>query len=303
MRRTIVPQHVTRVLATIGAALGFSICLRASEVSVADELRVMQCQVDLSVADGEVVVDRIRTGQVPSERLFALLKHLTALRSLSLHVRAEEGDRTCLQRIGSLGSLRELSLAGDGVNDEVMTWIGCLTNLQQLSLWRVSVGSLGLSQLRRLQLLKRFDFSTFETINRLGAQGIARLLALEEVRIAGPCEAGALSVLATLPNLRAICLSGVNINGTLSDLNSVLTIERVEISMSAVDLTTTRELAGMKNLSFLKLECCNITQEAVPGLASLALQEFECTFAEPERLGELARALSRNPYRTLRVLR
>lgn len=283
-------------------ACGSPVALEPTEARLAEQLGAMGCQVELILAHGKISVDsvyaagRIAEGHMRaeplSEELFSCLKGLHRLRKLRLDVKGGEADRARLRAITTLQSLRELELFGQDVNDEVMTYVCSLTNLESLTVWDAPIGEQGLARLPDLKALKRLDLSILKQVNRRGMQAIAKLHELEYLRIYCALEEGALSPLTALPKLQTVGIGGPHIKAMLAELENVSTIQRVEIARAEVDAATVEHLRAIKNLQFLKLECCEVTTEALKGLQSLRLHGIECVGIGTEALSELAKGMA-----------
>lgn len=274
----------------------------ATETDLAESLSAMGCHVDVTVSEGKVCVESVSAGALPrvnsavaeplSEPLFLQLKELRCLRKLVLdYTSSLEPGPAALRNIAALPSLRELDLHGTGVNDQVMSYVCSLTNLESLGILDVSVGEQGIAQLSALTSLKKLKLYTHKAISERSMKVIARLPELDYLQIAGDIQEGAFSAVKAAAKLQTVAVGGPRGVLLLGELRGALSIQRIEILRAEVDPAVVERLRGIGNLSGLKLDCCRVTPEAAKVLSSLNLHQIECVQLRNDVLGDLARGM------------
>jgi hypothetical protein len=193
-----------------------------------------------------------------------------------------------LTNFAALQSLRELELFGRGVNNEVMPYVCSLTNLESLRIWESSIGEQGIAGLSGLRSLKRLELATIEGVTQRSMETLAKLPEMEFLGVAGEIKEGAFSTLNACPKLHTVAVGGSYVGRLLAELSDAPTIHRVEVSRARVDAAVAERFRGVKNLVSLKLECCEVSPEAVKILSSLNLHQIECVQLKSDVLAGLA---------------
>jgi hypothetical protein len=261
------------------------------EAALAAELSRMGCHVETRVLGGSLAVERVETFKELSDDLFVRLKGLRHLASLDIRLLAEHSGTACLRGLASLYALRELTISGPELGDQAAQYIGCMTNLESLRLYSVSLSEVGLVRLADLRALKHLDLKDLEPITQRGLKTIASLTNLEEISIGGNCEKGALLALKPLKKLATIAVGGTDVDEQLAELRTLPSVSTVKIFRATITPATAESLLAIQNLETLELGCCNIEPEAAKRMQSLHLKRLDCQGADSKAYEQLLKAL------------
>ncbi len=190
----------------------------------------------------------------------------------ALYLRRIPLDDNGLRNIGSLSSLFEISLDGTNITDNGLRYIADLSNLKNLDVNHTRVTGSGLVHLRD------HDLRTLMMIESpLTEEGFLSMPAwpnLELLRVDGcPLTDRAIQSIARYPFLKDL---GGNLlpNATKeawSVFGSLPNLERVRLRLNhnSVDDSTLARIANLKELTYLDLEICPVTDRGLQHLAHM----------------------------------
>ena len=181
------------------------------------------------------------------------LQRLPKLNSLRLGVYEEGANITDegLKVVGELVKLKHLNLSGTKITERGLAHLEKLSNLEDLSLDNTNIKEAGLASLEPLQALKRLRLYTRHPTTDVGAEHLAKLKSLERLTEHLHVTDQGVALLATLPELSELELSGKGVT----------------------DASATT-IAGMKSLKWLHVQECPITDATLEALASAPKLEY-----------------------------
>ncbi|MBS0207020.1 MAG: hypothetical protein JSS49_29440 [Planctomycetes bacterium] len=204
------------------------------------------------------------------------LENLHNLEVLSLHARvtrSETGTQpvrrasfsaAALEPLQRMSHLRELQLRGDGVSDDVLTFVGRVPHLISLTLdGRITNNGLkslsGLKSLQRLSLEGDFDDA--------GLVHLADLKNLESLVLKSDHVTGTgLAHLSSLPKLRLFKLRALKTGDSLAALKDWPALEALNLADEGTTDEILRTLPESDRIKSVSLLCSSVTDQ---GLASL----------------------------------
>lgn len=200
-------------------------------------------------------LERVSFVNAADARRFLMEVRHAPVRRISLYRSKVDDDD--LELIAGMDSLEELDLQRTDVTDACLATLASLPNLHVLRIGDSSaaVGDAGMSYLRELPLEE---------------------LDLSRTRI----TAATLQHIGGIPTLRRLSLREVNVGDGLQHLQSLESLERLDLSNAEIEEDAWQPLLQMTSLRRLDLNGTTIPLDAVAELRS-ALPECDVVFREP----------------------
>ena len=181
-------------------------------------------------------------------------------------------NKECALQLAGLPDLREASIEGDGITDEVAPLLEHLANLEELELQETALGPAGLASLLSLPKLSGIRFRDCP----LDSQMVSALSSCPHLRSLGlkyvDLEADLLAEIAGLDSLTQLSLSSCGLtDDLLAGLDLPATLERLDLSCNRLTgdcLDSLKALTGLQELAiyyneFDKRDLTEL-QEALP---------------------------------------
>jgi len=211
-------------------------------------------------------------GPMVNDEKLSIIGKLTWLTQLSIGGSEVSAG---LAHLKDLKSLRYLSLAAlRNLNlDRDLSYITALTDLEELDLQDAPVNDAGLSNLSRLQKLRRLNLlkrSPSGKITGAGMVHLKNLKSLEELTLPRGASDAGIEQLANLDSLKKINLWGDDVTDKgMSVLAQMKSLENLEISSRNITDAGIEELSQCPRLKSLSLQNTPITEAALLNLSKI----------------------------------
>jgi Leucine-rich repeat (LRR) protein len=240
--------------------------------SSADEptaLRELQkvARIDLDEqAPNKPVVGIYLPGATFKEEFLKLLKQFPHLRELEVGGPISAAG---FRDIGELKGLQRLIISAESFQNEDMSGLKSLTELQHIRLAHTKIDDAGLKALPGLSSLRALDLSYCEKITDAGMQYLGRHKGLETLDLTR-ARVTDIQPLAQLTKLRALNLTESNITDAgLKGVTGMSALENLRLWNTKITDMGGRELRQVRTLRTLDLSFTQVTDEGLKDLAAL----------------------------------
>jgi uncharacterized protein (TIGR02996 family) len=177
-----------------------------------------------------------------------------------------------LRAISEVPAIIDLVLCGHGVNDDYLTYLPAMTQLQHLALTESEITDAGLARLGGLVRLTRLVLSECSQIGNAGLKSLVGLRHLEDLSLANTkINNAGLKHLANFEELRYLDVSNTQITG--AGLATICRLKKlVSLKLSGnekIDDTHILKLAQLPELTDLDIGFTSVTRFRLPRLLAV----------------------------------